>query len=311
MDEDLDEVFADIVVEESAELPDFPEERVVGDGFGGMNVDEPLEVPLWRELKVEVGEDDGFGVVRDGESWIDSERSDRKSEQSKLIVNDVELPRVRVSLKEKREKERQEFPAEVIGEDWTGTTSSMGKKMTEEERKIMLFKRKLRNRESAARSRRRRQKTLGELQNEMEDLREDSEVLLQLSREFLKREEEFEKLESEKTSIQEALEEERSRSSDLASALDELTITKHSVETEANRLKEENKTLREELSTIPDEIRRVTGERDFLLKKILKDRCTIGLFGSGDPNFSQGFGRDLLIPHAAVTVGADDHVYGG
>lgn len=55
-------------------------------------------------------------------------------------------------------------------QDLTGTTAARSRKMTDEERKVMLHKRRLRNRASAARSREKRSRTLNDLTAEVEDL---------------------------------------------------------------------------------------------------------------------------------------------
>lgn len=73
------------------------------------------------------------------------------------------------SLKEKREREAKQFPKEVLG-NLDGTTSAEVRKMNATERELVLYKRKLRNRESARRSRQKRQATLAELQEEIDDL---------------------------------------------------------------------------------------------------------------------------------------------
>lgn len=58
--------------------------------------------------------------------------------------------------------------------DLSGTTAARSRKMSDEERKIMLHKRRLRNRASAARSREKRSRTLNELTTEVEDLMKNS-----------------------------------------------------------------------------------------------------------------------------------------
>mmetsp|Transcript_3531 Transcript_3531/g.10659 ORF Transcript_3531/g.10659 Transcript_3531/m.10659 type:complete len:257 (+) Transcript_3531:168-938(+) len=60
-----------------------------------------------------------------------------------------------ISLEEKRKFEEIMFPKEALA-DISGTTSSKAKHMTSEQRALVLYKRKLRNRESARRSRQRR-----------------------------------------------------------------------------------------------------------------------------------------------------------
>lgn len=72
-------------------------------------------------------------------------------------------------LKEKRLREARMFPRAVLG-NLAGTTSAEVRKMNATERELVLYKRKLRNRESARRSRQKRQATLAELQEEMDDL---------------------------------------------------------------------------------------------------------------------------------------------
>lgn len=74
-----------------------------------------------------------------------------------------------MSLKEKREREARQFPREILG-NLDGTTSAEVRKMNATERELVLYKRKLRNRESARRSRQKRQATLAELQEEIDDL---------------------------------------------------------------------------------------------------------------------------------------------
>lgn len=64
-------------------------------------------------------------------------------------------------------------------DDLTGTTAARSRKMTEEERKVMLHKRRLRNRASAARSREKRSRTLNDLTAEVEDLMKRSAHLAQ------------------------------------------------------------------------------------------------------------------------------------
>ena len=61
--------------------------------------------------------------------------------------------------------------------DLKGTTAARSRKMTEEERKIMLHKRRLRNRASAARSREKRSRTLTDLTAEVEDLMKKATLL--------------------------------------------------------------------------------------------------------------------------------------
>lgn len=63
------------------------------------------------------------------------------------------------------------FPAELLM-DLAGSTSAEVRRMNEDERALVHYKRRLRNRESAKRSRARRQATISDIQTELEDLRE-------------------------------------------------------------------------------------------------------------------------------------------
>lgn len=63
--------------------------------------------------------------------------------------------------------------------DLKGTTAARSRKMTEEERRVMLHKRRLRNRASAARSREKRSRTLMDLTSEVEDLIKKTTALAQ------------------------------------------------------------------------------------------------------------------------------------
>lgn len=63
--------------------------------------------------------------------------------------------------------------------DLKGTTAARSRKMTEEERRVMLHKRRLRNRASAARSREKRSRTLLDLTTEVEELIKRTSALTQ------------------------------------------------------------------------------------------------------------------------------------
>lgn len=62
------------------------------------------------------------------------------------------------------------FPAEALL-DLAGSTSAEVRRMNDDERALVHYKRRLRNRESAKRSRARRQATISDIQGELEDLR--------------------------------------------------------------------------------------------------------------------------------------------
>lgn len=81
----------------------------------------------------------------------------------------VEKPALGRSLKEKREREAKQFPKALLS-DLNGTTSAEVRKMSQSERDLVLYKRKLRNRLSARRSRQKRQATLSDLHEEIGEL---------------------------------------------------------------------------------------------------------------------------------------------
>lgn len=69
------------------------------------------------------------------------------------------------------------FPAEMLL-DLAGSTSAEVRRMNEDERALVHYKRRLRNRESAKRSRARRQATIGDIQTELEELRQVTSHIL-------------------------------------------------------------------------------------------------------------------------------------
>eukprot|EP00183_Erythrolobus_madagascarensis_P000380 CAMPEP_0185847824 /NCGR_PEP_ID=MMETSP1354-20130828/2940_1 /TAXON_ID=708628 /ORGANISM="Erythrolobus madagascarensis, Strain CCMP3276" /LENGTH=231 /DNA_ID=CAMNT_0028548155 /DNA_START=510 /DNA_END=1205 /DNA_ORIENTATION=- len=62
-------------------------------------------------------------------------------------------------------------------DDLRGSTAMAARKMTPEERAVVLHKRKLRNRQSAKRSRARRLKTIGELSDAYDEIARDADTL--------------------------------------------------------------------------------------------------------------------------------------
>lgn len=70
------------------------------------------------------------------------------------------------------------YPAEMLV-NLAGSTSAQVRRMNADERALVHYKRRLRNRESAKRSRARRQATLREIQSELSDLREVTASLLE------------------------------------------------------------------------------------------------------------------------------------
>ena len=77
----------------------------------------------------------------------------------------------RNSYSKKLQKAKEELEYGLFSPaDLKGTTAARSRKMSEEERRIMLHKRRLRNRASAARSREKRCKTITDLTTEVEEL---------------------------------------------------------------------------------------------------------------------------------------------
>lgn len=80
-------------------------------------------------------------------------------------------PVAKAELKKVASGTPESFPAEMLS-DLTGSTSAEVRRMNEDERALVHYKRRLRNRESAKRSRARRQATISDIQEELEDLRQ-------------------------------------------------------------------------------------------------------------------------------------------
>lgn len=85
--------------------------------------------------------------------------------------------RSELTADDKAEEAEVNFPAEMLL-DLSGSTSAEVRRMNEDERALVHYKRRLRNRESAKRSRARRQATLSDIQTELEDLRQVTASLL-------------------------------------------------------------------------------------------------------------------------------------
>lgn len=82
----------------------------------------------------------------------------------------VMLPRRKKIRRRRLTKEEESKYDPRLLKDLTGTTAAKSRKMSVKERDIMLHKRRLRNRASAARSREKQRKTIGELMNDYEKL---------------------------------------------------------------------------------------------------------------------------------------------
>lgn len=76
-----------------------------------------------------------------------------------------------------KEEEARFAPEDLV--DLRGSTAAKSRKMTEEERDIMLHKRRLRNRQSAARSRDKQRKTISDVGDEVDELVARSDIILQ------------------------------------------------------------------------------------------------------------------------------------
>ena len=87
--------------------------------------------------------------------------------------------------KQKMSDEVENFPAEMLL-DLAGSTSAEVRRMNENERALVHYKRRLRNRESAKRSRARRQATISDIQSELEDLRQLTASLVDRCMDFAK-----------------------------------------------------------------------------------------------------------------------------
>ncbi|CAN8069325.1 unnamed protein product [Agarophyton chilense] len=105
----------------------------------------------------------GLGVVRTIEKTEDCLK------QTGTKKRTVSTKASSLSLKAKREREAAMFPKEALA-DLGGTTSAQVRKMTEDQRKLVLYKRKLRNRISAKKSRANRQTALAQLRTEVDEI---------------------------------------------------------------------------------------------------------------------------------------------
>ncbi|KAK4522728.1 hypothetical protein GAYE_PCTG14G0618 [Galdieria yellowstonensis] len=137
------------------------------------------------------------------QSYYDTQKcSSKNDEASNCEVSSLSSSEVKASEATK--------PSSVIDcntfspsdiEDLKGSTSAQGRKMTAEERALMLYKRKLRNRESAAKTRKKRAKTLNQIGHELEELREKAELLDERSSLVRRTEEENKKLVEENSHL--------------------------------------------------------------------------------------------------------------
>lgn len=99
----------------------------------------------------------------------DVERDDARAGSSKKRrAETVAKPELKKKL---AAMESDCFPAEMLL-DLAGSTSAEVRRMNDDERALVHYKRRLRNRESAKRSRARRQATISDIQGELEELRD-------------------------------------------------------------------------------------------------------------------------------------------
>lgn len=113
------------------------------------------------------------GERRKGDGW-------RKLPQSPSANSTNSVAKGRVGkIRRRRLTKEEEARFDVVDlRDLKGSTAAKSRKMTVEERDIMLHKRRLRNRQSAARSRDRQRKTIMDVGNELDELAKLASTLL-------------------------------------------------------------------------------------------------------------------------------------
>jgi len=114
--------------------------------------------------------------LTNGITGLNVSREDTVSMRNEYVKRRQERRRKLLAAKERaKEKRINSFnlareKAVAVLRDITGSTASKAKQMSDDERKLMLYKRRIRNRESAVRSRERQRVVLDELNTEMEAL---------------------------------------------------------------------------------------------------------------------------------------------
>lgn len=119
-------------------------------------------------------------VVRTRAAETEADNSERASTDSDSTTLPSSKPskKARVSpTANSASRTTPHFPAELLL-DLAGSTSAEVRRMNEEERALVHYKRRLRNRESAKRSRARRQATINDIQLEIEHLKQATASLL-------------------------------------------------------------------------------------------------------------------------------------
>lgn len=107
----------------------------------------------------------------------DIDRKTPLSNERARAMNRNEKPRKAIRRHRMTKEEEARFDP-VLLSDLKGTTAARSRKMSAEEHDVMLHKRRLRNRASAARSREKQRKTINELSEEVEELKDFSWSLL-------------------------------------------------------------------------------------------------------------------------------------
>mmetsp|Transcript_32027 Transcript_32027/g.32656 ORF Transcript_32027/g.32656 Transcript_32027/m.32656 type:complete len:194 (+) Transcript_32027:470-1051(+) len=130
------------------------------------------------ELGLDICIEDSNKLLSIGES--NSNQEDFDSSSMVFCADDIDVPsEVFASTDSNIAPKKELLPA--LGEDaimdLKGSTAMASRKMSPEERALVLHKRRLRNRQSAKRSRTRRLKTIGELSDEMEEISKNANSL--------------------------------------------------------------------------------------------------------------------------------------
>uniref|UniRef100_A0A7S2ZT52 BZIP domain-containing protein n=1 Tax=Rhodosorus marinus TaxID=101924 RepID=A0A7S2ZT52_9RHOD len=106
-----------------------------------------------------------------------------RSDEDHGVRSRVKFESGREEALDEVELDRKRLEIELSG-DIAGTTSAKSKKMSASEHSLMLFKRKLRNRQSASKSRRKHQAMMRSVQQDIEELSRQYESVLRKCEEF-------------------------------------------------------------------------------------------------------------------------------
>lgn len=125
----------------------------------------PLSAVAGKRGNVSQSSSDSIGM-QDKLSVVSSEALEHQEADT---ASPMVKRRTSSSRRLSRAEEELEYGSFTMA-DLKGTTAARSRKMTEEERRIMLHKRRLRNRASAARSREKRCRTITDLTKDVEEL---------------------------------------------------------------------------------------------------------------------------------------------